>query len=294
MEKNNFLSPFIWGNMRIFDHADFHTPKKLSDFLLWLMDQGVTSFDSADIYGGFTVEKHFGKALCLLQRKREDFQIISKCSIQLISHERPENKVKHYNAHPEYIRFSVDEILQNLQVDYLDILLLHRPDYLMNAEETAACLDDIKAQGKIKNIGVSNYMNSQIDLLQASLKNKLITNQIEFSLCHLTPIFDGCFDKAQQLNMAPMIYSPFAGGRVFNKENNSELALQLEETAKKYEKSIEAVILAWIRRMPCHPMPIIGSNKKENLEKSLQASHIDLEIQDWYKILKVAQGANVP
>ncbi len=294
MKRNAILSPFIWGNMRLFDHKDFHHIQKLTDFLLWLMDQGITSFDSADIYGGFKVEKHFGKAISQLKRNRDNFQLISKCSIQPVCDNRPENKVNHYDTRAEYIRYSVDLILKNLQVDYLDILLLHRPDYLMNAEETADCLDDIKAQGKVKHIGVSNYTNSQIDLLKTYLKSDLITNQIEFSPCHLSPIFDGCFDKAQQLNMAPMVYSPFAGGRVFDSSQNPELVRQLNEIARKYEVSIEAIVLAWICRMPCYPMPIIGSNKKENIAKSLQAANIQLEIQDWYKILKAAQGTDVP
>ncbi len=294
MEKNTTLSPFIWGSMRIFDSKDFHDAQKLADFLLWLMDNNITSFDSADIYGGFTVEAQLGKALKLIKAKREDFQLISKCSIQLISPQRPENTVKHYNTQAAYIRSSVDEILQNLQTDYVDLLLLHRPDYLMDAEETASCLDNLKAQGKVKNIGVSNYSNSQIDLLQSYLKTKLVTNQIEFSPYHLMPLFDGSFDKAQQLHMPPMIYSPFAGGRVFNKSENPALAAILEEVAQNYNISIEACILAWIKRLPCLPIPVIGSNKKENIAKSLQADNIKLDIQDWYKILKAAQGADVP
>lgn len=294
MKANTILSPFIWGSMRIFDHKDFHDAQKLADFLSWLMDNGITSFDSADIYGSFTVEAHLGKALRCLKRKREDFQLISKCSIQLISPQRPENTVKHYDASATYIRRSIDEILQNLQSDYVDILLLHRPDYLMNADETAYALDDLKSQGKIKHIGVSNYTNSQIDLLQSRLKSKLMTNQIEFSPYYLQPLFDGSFDKAQQLDMPPMIYSPFAGGHVFKAGENTELLTVLNTIARQYNISIEAVVLAWIMRLPCKPLPIIGSNKKENIAKSLQADNIVLDIQDWYKILKAAQGADVP
>lgn len=294
MKKNTILSPLIWGNMRILDNPDFHNAQNLADFLSWLMDNGITSFDSADIYGGFRVEAHFGKALSLLAQKRDDFQLISKASIQLISDIRPENQVKHYNSSASYLRSSVDKILQNLNIDYLDVFLLHRPDYLMNAEETAFGLDALQAEGKVKHIGVSNYTNSQIDLLQSFLKTPIMTNQIEFSPCHLSPIFDGSFDKAQQMNMAPMIYSPFAAGRVFSGEHNQNLVTTLHHIALKYNINIEATVLAWIRRMPCYPMPIIGSNKKENIAKSLEADNIHLDIQDWYKILEAAQGAEVP
>ncbi|MFV0431503.1 MAG: aldo/keto reductase family oxidoreductase [Alphaproteobacteria bacterium] len=283
----------VWGNMRIFDEPLYHEPSNLAAFLEWLMEQDITLFDTADIYGGYTVEKHFGKALKLLKAERSSYKLITKCSIAKVCPERPENEVLHYNSTGQYIADSIEQSLENLQTDYIDLLLLHRPDYLMDAQDTAAALSLAVASGQIRHIGVSNFTPSQITLLQSFLDIPLVTNQVEFSPLHLEPLNDGTFDQAQQMSARPMIWSPFAGGRIFN-ENNPKLNQVLDKIAKQYNISKEAVILAWIMRLPSRPLPIIGSNKKENILKAIEANKIKMDIQEWYQILQAAQGHPIP
>lgn len=286
----------VWGNMRIFDEPDFHHPNQLANFLEWLIDHDINAFDSANIYGSYKVEEHFGKALSLLNTPRYQYKLITKCSIGMLSPQRPENTVKHYNSTAQYIKKSVETSLKNFNTDYIDLLLLHRPDYLMQADETAHMLDKLIGLGKLRNIGVSNFTPSQVDLLQSYLRRPILTNQIEFSPLHLNPLNDGSFDQTQQMRARPMIWSPFAGGRIFTntKEQNKALQATLNQMAEKYDVDFDTIILSWIMRLPSHPVPVIGSNKKERILKALKTKDIVMDIQDWYAILEAAQGYPVP
>ncbi|MFV0321565.1 MAG: aldo/keto reductase family oxidoreductase [Alphaproteobacteria bacterium] len=286
----------VWGNMRIFDEASFHKPNQLAIFLEWLIEHDINAFDSADIYGSYKVEEHFGKALSLLSTPRYQYKLITKCSIGTISPQRPENTVKHYNSTAQYIQKSVETSLKNFHTDYVDLLLLHRPDYLMQADETAHMLDRLIGLGKLRNVGVSNFTSSQVNLLQSYLHHPIITNQVEFSPLHLNPLDDGTFDQAQQMHARPMIWSPFAGGQIFTegKKQNKELYNVLSLMAKKYGADLDTIILSWIMRLPSHPVPVIGSNKKERILKALKTKDIIMDIQDWYAVLEAAQGFPVP
>lgn len=286
------ISELIWGSMRIFDAQDFHDPKKLAKFLSQLIDKGITSWDTADIYGGYTVEEQLGRAIALLSKNRDCYQVITKCGIQLISKNRLENRVHHYNTCADYIMDSAEKSLKKLQLDVLDVYLIHRPDYLADADEIALALDKLCESGKVKSIGVSNYMPSQWDLLQSRLHNRLCTNQIEFSPLYLKPIFNGMFDQAQQHKVRPMIWSPFAGGRIF--QSNPRLLTKISEIGQKYAISEAAVIIAWVMRHPTRPMPIIGSNKMSRIDEAIAGSRIHLDIQDWYEITEAASNQEVP
>lgn len=287
------LSEIIWGSMRIFDAQEFHDPKKLADFLSILISKGVSSWDTADIYGSYAVEEQLGKAIALLPQDRDHYQVITKCGIQMISKNRPENHIHHYNTRANYIMSSAEESLKKLQLDTLDVYLIHRPDYLADADEIALALDKLCASGKVKSIGVSNYMPSQWDLLQSRLKNRLFTNQVEFSPLYLDPIFNGMFDQAQQHRARPMVWSPFAGGRIFD-NNHRKLQQVLSEIGKKYAVNESAVITSWVMQHPSKPMPIIGSNKMSRIDDAIAGSKITLDIQDWYKITEVAANQEVP
>ncbi len=210
--------------MRIFDEVKFHNAQELAKFLSILIEKNVTSWDTADIYGSYQVEEQLGKAIALLPEKRGDYQLITKCGVQLLSESRPDTCVHHYNTRADYIIQSAEQSLKKLGLDVLDVFLIHRPDYLADADEIALALDKLCESGKVKHVGVSNYMPSQLSLLQSRIKNTLCTNQIEFSPLYLDPIFNGMFDQAQQYSMRPMIWSPFAGGKIFDKSfNNGKL-----------------------------------------------------------------------
>jgi predicted oxidoreductase len=209
---------------------------------------------------------------------------------------RPENRVKHYDTSARHIKASVERSLQNLHTDYIDVLLIHRPDPLMNADETAAGLADVVQAGKVRAVGVSNFSPSQFDLLASRLPFPLITNQIEMSVLHTEPLTDGSLDHAQRLNYAPMIWSPLGGGSLFTGEGAQEKRLRatLNEVAGDLGGAdISAVAIAWLLRHPAGLIPVLGSLKVERLAAMATALDIELERQQWFAILKAGTGHDV-
>jgi predicted oxidoreductase len=273
-----------------------HTPK---DTLKWIencLEIGITTFDHADIYGMYTNEARFGQALKLEPSLRDKIELITKCDICLVCDKKPEYEINHYNTTHEHIIASVESSLQNLNTDYLDLLLLHRPDPLMNADIVAGAFRQLISQGKIKHVGVSNFTPSQIDLLQSRLEFPLVTNQVECSLHHLDPIYDGTFDQLQMNRITPMIWSPYAGGKLFSAsdERTKNVRMTLDSLITKYEASAAQLALAWLLALPCNPLPVMGTGKTERLQEAADALHIELDRQDWFQLLSASQGHPVP
>ncbi len=270
-----------------------------SDTLNWIescLELGITTFDHADVYGLYTNEERFGEALKLKPTLREKLELVSKCDVCVTCESRPENRLNHYNTNPEYIRGSVEKSLKNLQTDRLDLLLIHRPDPLMDADATAGVLMQLHDEGKIRHIGVSNFTPSQVDLLQSRLNLPIVTNQVECSLHQTKTIFDGTFDQAQQLKAAPMIWSPFAGGSLFtgNDERSVRIRDAITPIAKKYNASVGQIALAWLLTLPSNPVPVVGTGKIHRLKEAAEAVNINLERQDWFTLLAASQGHPVP
>lgn len=270
-----------------------------SDTLNWIescLELGITTFDHADVYGLYTNEARFGEALKLNPALREKLELVSKCDVCVACESRPENWLNHYNTTPAYIRGAVEKSLKNLQTDRLDLLLIHRPDPLMNADATAEALIQLYDEGKIRHIGVSNFTPSQIDLLQSRLNLPIVTNQVECSLLQTNTIFDGTFDQAQQLRAAPMIWSPFAGGSLFtgNDERSMRIRDAITPVAKKYNASVGQIALAWLLTLPSNPVPVVGTGKIHRLKEAAEAVNIHLERQDWFTLLIASQGHPVP
>lgn len=258
-----------------------------------VVELGVTTIDHADIYGGYTCEERFGAIVPASLRQK--MQLVTKCGIKLVSPNRPEHRLKTYDASAKHILASVDTSLKNLRTDYLDALLLHRPSPLMNADEIAEAFTALRKSGKALEFGVSNFAPFQLSLLQSRLSFKLITNQIEFSVLHLAPIYDGALDQAQELRMPPMAWSPLAGGRLFaDGEQNWRVRNELAAVGSELGASIEQVALAWIMKHPSKPMPILGSGKVERLKDAAKADALRLSDEDWFRILRASTGADVP
>ena len=172
----------------------------------------MTTFDHADIYGGYTVEQLFGEALALAPALRAKLQLVTKCGICLTTPNRPAHRVKHYDTSFEHIVSSVENSLQMLHSERIELLLIHRPDALMDADVVAAAFTHLQLQGKVQHFGVSNFSPAQFDLLASRFP--LVTNQIELHPLHLAPLHDGSLDQCQQRRLQPMIWSPLAGGRL--------------------------------------------------------------------------------
>lgn len=273
-----------------------HSPRDTIEWIETCLEAGITTFDHADVYGQYTTESRFGQALKLSPSLRQKIELVSKCDVCITCNSRPENHINHYNTSPEYIRQSVERSLRNLSTDHLDLLLLHRPDPLMNADHTAGALAELQTEGKIKHIGVSNFTPSQVSLLQSRLDAPLVTNQVECSLLHIEPLFDGTFDQAQEMRSRPMVWSPFAGGRLFagTGERSRRVKEAIEPLKEKYSATAGQIALAWLLALPCKPQPVIGTGKADRIREAAGAVAIELDRQDWFTLLVASQGHPVP
>lgn len=288
-----YLSPVVAGMMRLHDWNLSLTER--IEFVEFCMELGITSFDHADIYGGYQNEALFGEIFKERPDLRENIELISKCGICLTTENRPENRIKHYNTTADYIQQSVDRSLHNLNSEYLDLLLIHRPDPLMDSSEVADSLMSLTESGKVNFVGVSNFSPSQFDLLQSKLDIPLVTNQVEHSLMHLQPIYDGTFNQAQKMDYKPMVWSPLAGGRIFYED--SELAGRLRHTLQhlsdKYDATMDQISLSWILRNPANPIPILGTGNKDRIVSAVHSMKVQLERQDWFELLRAIRGHDV-
>jgi predicted oxidoreductase len=269
------------------------TPQQRLDFIEQCIALGVTSFDHADIYGGYGVEGLFGEALALKPSLRSQIQIVSKCGIKLISGRRPTHTIQHYDTSSAHIVASVENSLKELRTDYLDLLLIHRPDPLMDFDEVANTFQRLRSEGKVKEFGVSNFSRHQFEALNKRVG--LVTNQVEFSPLHLEPIFDETFDGLQDLGVQPMIWSPLGGGRLFTAgdERGERLRLKIKEVADELNRPFASVVFAWIMQLPCKPVPLTGSGRIESIKVAVEATQFSLSRPQWFEILRAARGHEV-
>lgn len=286
------LSPLVAGAWRM-DAWGWSAQQRLR----WIeacIDRGVTSFDHADIYGGYTVEALFGEALGLEPALRQRMQLVSKCGIKLLSPQRAAHRIKSYDTSRVHIVASVEHSLRALRTDRLDLLLIHRPDALMDAAEVAEAFAQLKRQGKVLHFGVSNFTPSQFELLDAA--TPLATNQVELHPLHRRPLHDGTLDQAQRLKRRPMIWSPLAGGRLFTGVDQAALRVRsvLEAAAERLGCRPATVAYAWLLRHPARPLPVVGSRRIEALDEALQALTLKLDAETWYELWQAGEGHEVP
>ncbi len=264
---------------------------EMKDLILHCFKEGISTFDHADIYGGYTTEQAFGAAFKDSGLNREEVQLITKCGIQYVCENR-DNKIKHYNLSKEYIIWSVDESLKNLQTDYIDLLLLHRPSPLMQPDEIAEAVAALKKQGKINHFGLSNFTPSQTALIKD--KTEVAVNQIEFSITHFDAMLNGDLDYMMQNNIKPMAWSPL--GLIFKQSTDQTLRIKhkLFELIEKYHATADQLLLDWILKHPSGIHPVIGTTNKERITNSVKALDIELDREDWFSLLVESQGHKVP
>jgi predicted oxidoreductase len=258
-------------------------------------DNNITSFDHADIYGDYTTEEDFGKALVQLPGIRQKIQLITKCGIKMPVAIRPSFKIKSYNTSKKYIIECAERSLTNLHTDYLDAFLIHRPDPLMNPLEIAEAFSILKTEGKVLHFGVSNFMPSQTSLLHKYFPVEL--NQIEISLLHLEPFHNGQLDQCIEENILPMAWSPLGGGNLINDlagERSKEIKNVAAALGDKYKTSVENIMLAFLHRHPSGIIPVLGTSKIERLKSAMQAAHLQLEAEEWFMLWQASAGKEVP
>ena len=274
-------------------------------------DTGINFIDSSDIYGHGKSEEIFGEALEKSSLSRDDFYIQSKTGI--FEDESQNFKTTRYDFSKEHIIKSVDGILSRMKIDYLDSLLLHRPDALMDPAEIAAAFDELQKDGKVRHFGVSNFNPMQVELLQAGLSQKLLINQLQLSVMHTGPIdFNihtnmtdarsidhdrGVLDYSRLHNMTVQAWSPFQYGQI---EGNfignpmfPEVNDVLQKLADKKGVSKNAIAAAWILRHPAIGQVIIGTMTPEHIVDSAKGADISLTAQEWYDIY-LAAGNDLP
>ena len=271
-------------------------PGQVESLVNAALDQGITSFDHADIYGDYSNEQIFGEVLRNNPSLREDIELITKCGIQLTSEKMPQNRVKHYDSSLKHIQQQVERSLQNLNTDRIDLLLIHRPDPLLNPLEVAEAFARLKEQGKVLHFGVSNFTPHQYDMLQAYLPFPLVTNQIELSLFHNAPLTDGSLDHLMQHKIKPMVWSPLGGGVHFGSEGNlaGPFLDAIEMLSEKYNGATTAqLLIAWLLRLPATVVPVIGTTKPERMAEAVEALSIELDRQDWFELWRIERGRDI-
>ena len=286
------LSPIIAGvmNWGVWD-KNLNT-NEFTHLINLFIENGITTFDHADIYGGYTTEASFGKALSESKIDRKKIQLITKCGIQYTSENRPNNSIKHYEYSKDYIIWSVENSLKNLQTDYLDVFLLHRPSPLMQADEIAEAVSKLKADGKILSFGVSNFTSSQTELLRQ--KTEISFNQVQFSATHHEAMLDGSFDYMQIHNIKPMAWNPL--GTVFRENTDQTFRLRqlLAKLVEKYHIGSDIILLAWIMQHPARISPVAGTVNSGRIQQLMKAKSLVLDKQDWFAIWIESMGNKVP
>ena len=257
------------------------------------LQNGIYSFDHADIYGDYTTEAGFGDVLKENASLRLQLKLITKCGIQMLTPNKPEHSIKSYNTSKKHLISSVENSLKNFGTDYIDVFLIHRPDPLLNPAEVAETIEQLKEEGKILAFGVSNFLPHQADLL--SRYTKIDYNQIEISIIHLNSFVDGTLENCLKHNITPMAWAPLGGGLFTDDSHPRFRAINTtaKELAEKYNTGLNEILLAWLHTHPSGIISVIGTTKIERLLQAKNASSIKLERQDWFKLLEASTGEEV-
>lgn len=288
------LSRLAYGVWRLSEAADT-SAQAVAGRIQACLDQGITTFDHADIYGGYSCEALFGAALRAQPGLKARMEIVTKCDIMLLSDQRPDNRVKHYDTSAAHVQASVERSLQNIGVDAIDLLLIHRPDPLMDHYALGACLDGLIQSGKVRAAGVSNFMPWDLDLLQSAMNNRLLTNQIEISLMQTRGLVDGQIAHVQRLGLPVMAWSPLGGGRLFGQDAAAlRLRPALQRIAAKQGVDETAVAIAWLLHHPARIIPVLGTNDPTRMARMQDALRVTLDRQTWFELYSLANGVEVP
>jgi predicted oxidoreductase len=282
------LSRIVVGCMRIGEMK----PEEIKRFVEKCLELGVDSFDHAPVYGAYTIEELFGNAVLKDNSSfRQKMKLVTKTGIVIPN--TVGNKTIYYDSSVDWIKGEVERSLQKLRTDHIDLLLIHRPDPLMNPEETGAFLDELVKSGKVLSVGVSNFTLSGFNALQSKMKNTLATNQIEISAAASENIFNGQVDNALEKDLALMAWSPLGGGSVFSGKNDA-LKNVLTEIAGELEIAVDTLLYAWLLRLPAKIIPVTGTTKIERVETAVKALDVKLNHDQWYRILAAGRGFDVP
>ncbi len=285
------MSRLVYGMWRLGDDADTsaaHVEAKIQACL----DQGITTFDQADIYGDYGAEAVLGNALRANPGLRRQMEIVTKCDIVAPCGRYADAKVKYYDTSRAHIVKSVDMSLSEMAIDHIDLLLIHRPDPMMDHHETGAALDEIVASGKVGGVGVSNFRPWDWSLLQSAMKTQLVTNQIEVSLGEISPFTNGDLAFHQQHGHPLMAWSPLGGGLLM--AGNPPVGVVADEIAAEFGVDRAAVAVAFLLAHPANILPVLGTNNLDRIKRASDAVKVKLDRESWYRLYEAALGHEVP
>ena len=285
------FSRIVYGLWRLADDADksaSHVQAKIEACLA----QGITTLDHADIYGGYEGEEVFGAALKSAPQLRDQIEIVTKCDIVAPVGRHSSARVKHYDTSAKHVELSVETSLKLMGIERIDLLLIHRPDPLMNPFETGAVLDRLVTSGKVRTVGVSNFRPWDWDLLQSAMDQPLRTNQIEMSLTATDCFTNGDLAHLQVNGVPPMAWSPLGGGALMGA--SGRLGVALDRVAEEQGVDRAAVATAWLLAHPATILPVMGTNNLARIATLSDATKVAMERQTWFELLEAASGQEVP
>lgn len=286
------LSRLVYGMWRLGDDPDT-SPAHVQAKVEACLAQGITTMDQADIYGGYTAEALFGAALRAAPHLRDKIEIVTKCDIVAPVGRHSAARVKYYDTSAAHITASVETSLREMATDRIDLLLIHRPDPLMDHHETGRALDGLVASGKVRAVGVSNFRPWDFDLLQSAMSTPLATNQIELSLSARAAFVNGDLAHQQRLGLPPMAWSPLAGGRL-RAEAGAALNAAMDDLGAAAGTDWTAVAVAWLLHHPARILPVMGTNSLTRIAKISDALRVPMDRQTWFQLYTLAQGHEVP
>ena len=290
VEGLNF-SRMIYGMWRLGDDADT-SPAKIQRKVELCLEQGITTLDHADIYGGYEGEGLLGAALRAAPDLRDRVELITKCDIVAPMGRYGAARVKHYDTSARHIEVSVEHSLRDLATDRIDLLLLHRPDPLMDADDTGRALDALVASGKVQAVGVSNFRPWDVELLQSRMSQPLVANQIELSLATHEAFVNGDLAFLQRRRIPAMAWSPLGGGSLFA-ASDPALTAALKTMAEREGVDMAAIAVAWLLAHPARIMPVMGTNNLDRIARLSDALRVRLDRQDWFVLYEAALGRPV-
>ena len=284
------FSRLIYGMWRLAEDSDT-SAKHVEAKIQACLDQGITTFDQADIYGGYTAETVLGAALKANRSLAKQMEIVTKCDILVDAGRHSGTRVKHYDTSREHIHASVDASLSEMGIEHIDLLLVHRPDPFMDHHVTGAALDELVASGKVGSIGVSNFRPWDWELLQSAMKNQVVTNQIEISLKEIAPFTNGDLAFHQRHGHRLMAWSPLGGGDLMG--GNSAVATVMDRLAAQTGVDRAAVAVAFLLAHPAGILPVLGTNNLSRIATISDALKVRLDRQDWFELYEAALGREV-
>ncbi|WP_208351012.1 aldo/keto reductase [Pseudaestuariivita rosea] len=288
------FSRIVYGMWRLAydsDTSSAHVQAKIEACL----EQGLTTFDQADIYGDYGAEALLGAALKAAPHLRDQMEIVTKCDIIAPIGKYAGRRVKYYDTSREHILASVDNSLEYMNIEQIDCLLIHRPDPLMDHHETGAALDEVVASGKVRTVGVSNFKLHDWTLLQSAMKNQLVTNQIEISLAQHSPFTNGDIAYLQERGVPPMAWSPLGGGSLMRgTDADPALRTKLADVAQSNSTDIASVAVAWLLAHPARIIPVMGTNNLDRIKQFSDAFTVQMDRETWFDLYTAALGNEVP